>query len=389
MTSADRDMPTSFDHALDALVTGTPEHDLASNRTSDPAASADLRRAAHQFHGLAARADRSSKDAAPRQTLDTIWENVMNAHAPSATTVAPSTGLISARPRPQSRPKRIIIAPGTARWQGIANAVLAAVLTLAIATGFWRATDGFGPGNGGDSPTQLAGLTAQDATPNSSDRVDLPTAEDCTVEPLTVDRVMELVEDPYDLATQLTEVDPNATPPPRVFEPSDYPDYPSQEMMDEIIIVHRQVIACSLAKSPFQVWALVDPILIQQDVLGALPVLADKKDVRAYLDQLQTGLMDDQVMVGGSYGVNSGSEAREGQPTILMVDPNPQNSITLPTDESVDVVRPGALYCNRDGVVERTERGVTDAATEGQTYFEYHYRADQDHWVLHSLPSQG
>lgn len=94
-------------------------------------------------------------------------------------------------------------------------------------------------------------------------------------------------------------------------------------------------------------------------------------------------------MVGGSYGVNSGSEAREGQPMILMVDPNLQNSITLPTDESMDVVRVGALYCNRDGVVERTEHGVTDAATEGRTYFEYHYREDRDRWEIYSLPGQG
>lgn len=277
MTSADRDTRTFFDHALDALVAGTPGHELASNRTSDPAAFADLRRAAHQFQGLAARADRSSEDAATRQTLDTIWENVMNTHVPLATTVAPSTGLISEHPRPKSGPGRTTLSPQAVGWHRVTNAVLAAALILAIATGFWRATDGFDPGNSGDGPTQLAGLTAQDATPDSSGRVDLPTADECTVEPLTVDRVMEIVEDPYDLEGQLASIDPDASPPPRVAGPSDYPDYPSQEMMDEIIIVHRQMIACSLAESPFQVWALVDPHLIQTGRPGSIARLGRRE----------------------------------------------------------------------------------------------------------------
>ena len=70
MPNADRAAASSLDHDLDALVTGTPAHDQTSDPTSDPATSTDLRRTVLQFHGLAARADRSAADAATRQPLD-------------------------------------------------------------------------------------------------------------------------------------------------------------------------------------------------------------------------------------------------------------------------------------------------------------------------------
>jgi hypothetical protein len=390
MPNADHTAAASLDHDLDALVTGTPEHDHASDRTSDPATSADLRRAAHQFHGLAARADRRAEDAATRQTLDSIWENVMNTHVPSATTIAPPATLIpERRPRSPLHLRRSAISPGAIHWHGIANGLLAAVLILAIAAGFWRAYDFQGPGRDGDGDqaSHLAGLTAQDATPSGSPvRVDMPTAEDCTVEPLTVDRVMELVEDPYDLGETVGTPGP---PPPSVIEPS---TYPTQEVMDEIDAVHRQVVACAMAGSPFQVWALVQPELIGQDVLQALPVFADESEVRAYLEGLEAGLSDEQVSVlQARYGFATGPSLGEVA-TILMVDPNPRNSITLPTDQTLDIVRVGALVCTLDGGVERIYPGVLDKATESQTYFEYQYSSYSTaggRWVLNSIPGAG
>jgi hypothetical protein len=385
MPNADHTAAASLDHDLDALVTGTPVHDV-SDRTSDPAAPTDLRRAARQFHGLAERADRSSESAATRQTLDSIWENVMNSHVPSSTTItSPATLIPGRRRRLHADLRRPAISPGVTRWHGIANGLLAAILVFAIAAGFWRATDGFGPGNGGDgkNASQLAGLTAQDATPDGSPlRVEMPTAEECTVEPLTVDRVMELVEDLYGLSETVGTPGP---PPPSVIEPS---TYPTQEVMDEIDAVHRQVVACAMAGSPFQVWALVHPARVAEDVLQALPVFADESEVRAYLGQLQEGLMDEQaVSLASKYGLLYGAP---GEVTsVLMVDPNPRNSITLPTDQTLDVVRVGALYCTPDGVVERIEPGVLEKATEGQTYFEYHYRPSQERWELWSVTAAG
>lgn len=387
MPNDDHTAAASLDHDLDALVTGTPEHDHASDRTSDPATSADLRRAAHQFHGLAARADRRAEGVATQQTLDSIWENVMNTHVPSSTTItSPATLIPGRRPRPHLR--RHAISPGSFPWHGTANGLLAAVLILAIATGFWRATDGFGPGNG-DQASHLASLTAQDATPSGSPvRVDMPTAEDCTVEPLTVDRVMEIVEDPYDLGEKV--VGTPGPPPPSVIEPS---TYPTQEVMDEIDAVHRQVIACAMAGSPFQVWALVHPARVAENVLQALPVYADESEVRAYLGQLQDGLADEQaISIASSYGLLYGPTPPGEVTGAIMVDPNPRNSITLPTDQTLDVVRVGALLCTPGGVVERIEPGVLNKATEGQTYFEYQYSSYSTaggRWVLNSIPGAG
>lgn len=186
-------MLDAFDHDLDALVTGTPADDLASNRTSDPVVSTGLRRAAHQFHGLAARADRLPEDIATRQTLDSIWENVMNAHVPPATTIAPPTPLVPGhRIRPASRLRHHISPSGIPRWHGVLNAVLAAALIFAIGAGFWRASNEFDLGgmrNGAPS-SQYAGPIGQVATPAGTPTSGIEQAgfiglrpQDCTVTP--------------------------------------------------------------------------------------------------------------------------------------------------------------------------------------------------------------
>lgn len=378
MSSADRNAMTTFDHDLDALVAGTPADDRASDRPSDRALD-DLSRAARQFHGLAASADRSTA-ATTQRTLDSIWEDLMITNNPSARTFTPPGASDRRLTRPfaihHRRPNR---RPAVTGWQGVLNGVLAAALILAIAAGFWRAYNYFGPGASGDGTgvPHLAGLTAQDATPSGSPvRVDLPTAAECTVEPLTIDRVMGLVEDPYNLDEMVGTPGP---PPPSVIEPS---TYPTQEMLDEIDTVHRQLVACAMAESPFQVWALVSAELIQDDVLWSLPVFADETEVRAYLEQLQTGLTDEQAMVlRTTYGAQPGS--------VIMVDTNPRNSITLPTDGSLDVVRVGALVCNEDGGVEQLIPGQADLATNGQSYFEYHYRPSEERWEFWSLLGAG
>lgn len=123
--------------------------------------------------------------------------------------------------------------------------------------------------------------------------------------------------------------------------------------------------------------------------MGALPVFADETEVRAYLEGLEAGLSDEQVgVLQARYGFTTGADLGEVA-TILMVDPNPWNSRTLPTDETVDVVRVGALNCSPDGVIESTYPAKEDPATEGQRYFEYYYSTAVGRWLLHSIPGAG
>lgn len=256
MPNADHTAASSLDHDLDALVTGTPEHDHASEWTSDPATSADLRRAAHQFHGLAARADQGAADAATRQTLDSIWENVMNAHVPSATTIAPLTTRPPGR-RPRSRPHfgRPALAPGVTRWHGIANGLLAAVLILAIAAGFWRATNSFGPGDGGDgrSASQLGALSSQVATPIGTPLTDIEqagfvalTPDDCTTPPRSREEMVSILS--------TTPSPDGISLPSEGAEPSDYREV-DQRTYDTLQDAYFQWQACTFWAMTWQVAA--------------------------------------------------------------------------------------------------------------------------------------
>lgn len=208
MTAPDRSTFTHFDHWLDALVSGmpAPQIDTASNSTTDPATSRDVRNAARQFHELATRADRTTHDLATHERLDTIWEDIMDAHLSPAATVSGQT-------TPGEAPSirtwtggrgAIDRAPVLlARFQPVINVTLAVALILALATGLWRAGGSFDLGFGGDgngSRTRLAGLVSQASTPEASPVSDIEpagfvglTQADCTVAPRTRDEMLSIL----------------------------------------------------------------------------------------------------------------------------------------------------------------------------------------------------
>ena len=162
MTAPDRSDLTYFDHWLDALVSGAgiPETDMASDPTTDPVISRDVRNAARQFHGLAARADRTSQDIATSTRLNAIWEDIMDARLSPTAAVSGHTGPGEARSARIGTGAIERLPVPLARFQPVINGVLAAALILALATGIWRAAGTFdlGFGNAGNgSPTQLTG----------------------------------------------------------------------------------------------------------------------------------------------------------------------------------------------------------------------------------------
>ena len=172
MTAPDRSDLTHFDHWLDAMVSGTPalETDVASDSTTDPATSRDVRDAAVQFHELAARADRTAHEVTTHARLDTIWEGLMDAHMSPTTTVNGHIGPGEARSVGIGR-NAIERSPAPlGRFQPLINATVAAALILALATGIWRAGGEFDLGFGGDGngpSTRLAGQVTEIATPEA------------------------------------------------------------------------------------------------------------------------------------------------------------------------------------------------------------------------------
>lgn len=310
-----------FDRWLDAFVNGksTPGNELASDESSTLAASGTLQKTARQFHDLAAQADRQDSDATTTDRLDRIWENIM------IPATAPVTG------NPSAGPNRTVPPATTAnphhrtrslRWQSIVNSLLAAALILGLSFGIWQTWDRFNTGgNGGNpEPSHIAALLpANDATPESAFTPgELPTAEECTVTPLTVDDVMEIVDDPY-LTNRQVSGELIGTPEEVYSSSTFYNRPPSQEDLDAIGEAHRQWIACITAGNWFQVWALTDRIEVQREVRDWLyPTYLTRQEGRSLLVELeQNGKADD---------LQTTTIAINGDIRIPLVDPNPQHS---------------------------------------------------------------
>lgn len=381
MPNADRTAAASLDHDLDALVTGTPEHDHASDPTSDPATSADLRRAAHQFHGLAARADRRAEGVATQQTLDSIWENVMNTHVPSSTTItSPATLIPGRRPRPHLR--RPAISPRAIRWHRVANGLLAAVLILAIGTGLWRATNGFDPGEGGSDA--LPALTAQDATPDASTRVDLPTADDCTVEPLTIDQVIAITRDPLGYyvrkqtagtstpsAMEATAIAERRVEQASMMERSGI----TPEIIEATSATQRQWVACVMKGSYFQKWALEYPSTVRDEITRALPVLTSEEEARSMLQELQHG--------GTLPGMPPLTQQFENG--VPLIDPDPAHSLyNVSSDGTWAGVDAASIIYDRDGnMLQRLE--VSGRITNGYVPWHFTRLGDTGPWLIETV----
>ncbi len=256
------------------------------------------------------------------------------------------------------------------RWHVALNLALAALMIVVVGAGVWRAADGFG--NGGDSGGDQQSAFAPDSrvwTPEPSDSTPepggetalLPTADECTVEPLTVDEVIWYIEDPIsatlsrDIIQPATpEVDDEsgsppptisgiddsasivaATPPdPLVASPPEFvPGPASAEQLAAVADIQREWMACVLADSPFQRWALESPTLVTEQVLPLLPTFASRDEARRILEEVEAGgemePSDDFWRQPNASYLMITSRGFPAQDTISIIDPATADSWTL------------------------------------------------------------
>jgi len=345
-----------FDIWLDAYVAGmsTP-----ASRAASDSVPGDLRDAARQFHGLAHGAD----DSPTVPSFTSTWEDFMNVQQ-----VGTAADLVSARSAAPTLPRR---APYRGSgWHVALNVALAALLIVVIGTGVWRATDGFNGGDfGGDRQTGFAPETrvwtpeSSEATPEPEvERALLPSAEECTVEPLTVDDVLWYIDDPIgatmsrdmnEAATPDVEVESDSPPPtisgiddsasivvatppdPLVASPPPMftPGPASAEQLAAVAEVQRMWMACVRAESPFQRWALESPLLVLEQVMPLMPTFASRDDAREILDDVEaTGELwpsDDFWRQPGATYLWIPGPFFPAHDTISIIDPATADSWTL------------------------------------------------------------
>jgi hypothetical protein len=171
---------------------------------------------------------------------------------------------------------------------------IAAILALLIAgaSTAWLNRDRFGfsgRNDGPDGPTQLAAITLPSGQ-TVQIAYEVPTKEDCTVEPLTVDQVMDklrVIEPSLPLARAMS-----GTPTDSQAEMNAV--IPNAAQLDEktfTAIKDTQVewLACALFGSPFQRWALESNTLVQQEFQAAYFPVFDMDAIEADLKALEAG----------------------------------------------------------------------------------------------------
>lgn len=294
-----------FDTWLDALVAGRSTPALPAD-----ADSSGLRDAAWQFHGLARRAER---ETVPDHPLSPDWSTFMQTHV-----AEPRESSSSVDGRRFARTAR----RHGSMWQVTLNIALTVLLVVTVGVGIWRASGSLLDPGGTD--TQQAGFAPEtrtfepDGSPTAPEDLPVvPTAKECTVEPLTVDEVLWYVDNPGaamrgqtmgDAATP-SAVDPDPTEasdgevrngepvffdhtmptdglmasPPALVEPGPA----STDQLLPMASLQRLWMACVLANSPFQRWALESPSLVAEQVQMLLPIFANEDEARAILDEVQ------------------------------------------------------------------------------------------------------
>lgn len=435
-----------FDIWLDAYVAG---RSTPASRAASDSVPGDVRAAARQFHGLAHGSERSPT----LPPLAPTWEDFMSTNAAAAApAIHPETRRVAALSPPVHRDSSVKsnLPYRGAHWHVALNVALALLLIAVIGGGVWRATGGFGS-NGADWQSAFAPDTrvwtpeALEATPGSdAERALLPTAEECTVEPLTVDDVLWYIEDPIaatmsrdieqattpDVSLEPTEAAANvwiADATPAVTDSMPFPTESSEivriedtwpaasplptftpgpaspEQLAAIAEVQREWMACVLADSPFQRWALESPALVAEQVMPLFPSFPSREDARQILEAVEaTGEMwpsdDFWRQPNASYRMIT-SQGFPTLDTIVLIDPTTAGSWTL--DGRTITVAYTSHHSLPDGEVIVTQGELTVMGTpiaESDTFqpgviscnsFDFTWFPDRGQLLVSSIPTCG
>ncbi|MGB3330343.1 MAG: hypothetical protein WBA46_15390, partial [Thermomicrobiales bacterium] len=174
------------------------------------------------------------------------------------------------------------------------NAAMAAVLVLVLGLSAWAVTEHSWGGSGDDPggagvPGGLASLAALDPNATPAAQGILPSADECTIQPLTVDQVMERIKNAGPQKPKEGEV--ASTPVPIIGTPPLlHKVTPQQTDIDAIAKVQREFVACSIKGDLLQVWAFYAPESeFWRNFLDSYPPFADETTVRADIEAYVNG----------------------------------------------------------------------------------------------------
>lgn len=211
----------------------------------------------------------------------------------------------------------------------------------------------------------------------------MPTADDCTIDPLSIDDVLAIVEHPNASAEAPSYITYHTEKSPGSYDKS--PGYtlvgspPSRETLDAIAVDHREYVACAMTGDWFKVWAMSDPSVVYQDVVERLyPIYITRDEARSLLQELQAN---------GKAGELPSLAERWGQfEFVTLVDPQPENS-----NHFYDVeVQLGTVMYDAQGrrVLDSEDPAGLRSQEEGRVDLTYVWSERHGRW-LYFLPKWG
>lgn len=298
----------ALDQQLNDWVSG--EH---RQRHSEPAGESP--REGHQ-HRRSERSEESPREAlrtAPNLTADALefhrWADNTRRTDPAATGPGAGTWNRVLRNSAQASPKGsgemstaalrtgsagFTVATNESVGQSIrrySSLVATIALVLAVAVGGWLAMSQLPPGGEGR-------FAAFQGTPEVAE------AQTCDVEPLSVDRVMEIVNNPYLFAANGPSGEPTLPENPDNSYTSGLREAgwwdlaligqgeinpPTEDEFESSSEFVNTYLECQMYGTLGQIWTFHSPIHIQEDVMSEFPVFADEDAVRARVETRHSG----------------------------------------------------------------------------------------------------
>ena len=380
-----------LNRVIDAELTGLPAPRQSTSLSADARGRLEpLRQTITTAFTLARQADHERREQNDHDRQQ-IWEQLMTT-AQFPQTVAQPSGYAAAQAAfPTEKNPHVRKADRYFGRSYVLNAVLAACLVFALATGAWVTGQRFSGGNGGEDPVQF-GMTGQvegtpGATPDLSSiaPIEWPTADDCTVTPLTVDEVIAILRNPvgYFIAVQApstpTAVEAEATNKANLDAAlRGEAGVVTPEIMERVVAVQREWVACTMKGSYFQVWALEYPVLVAEQVEDVLPLFTSEEEARALLTQLEEEGSVDGFLPQLSYGRDR---------WISLIDPDPANSwYSASADGSWAMVWASQINYDEGGFAVNRSLYGSDATQNG-SYAEWRFTSlnDEGPWMIEQV----
>ncbi|MCA9833317.1 MAG: hypothetical protein KC435_05185 [Thermomicrobiales bacterium] len=277
-----------------------------------------------------------------------LWQHIRSQYQPNRegdimhVTASPFTPAIGVHPTPQCQNRSL-------RYFANVAATIAVVAMLAL--GGWFAAMNLRPT--GDSNN---GMAFAPATPDS--------AQTCDVEPLSAERVMEIVKNPIRFMENgpageprsMEDISSNSFEARELYEAAPWEtvvrdwgptETPTEAEFESGSDFANRYLACVLHGTQGQVWAFYNPVHIQVEVLYGFPVFSDEAAIQSWIEEVISRPATDMDTLISVFNrpVNAYG------PVLITVNPDPQLALAQRTNNAFirETVSFGVKFFDADG----------------------------------------